>query len=162
MLFYEQVSLRTCITDSKLSPTHVILFHLFPIYSCSLLEISLPIISESTAKFWIKPESVTSNARLTPFSLFVLEHFFCLFLEKRLSSYVIKLLEFIIPITPENEKNGTDMCEPVFFGHRGWGWELGISEVWIQALSIFPQYFRTGFPWLWWELKLCSALYTDI
>lgn len=82
MLFYEQVSLRTCITDSKLSPTHVILFHLFPIYSCSLLEISLPIISESTAKFWIKPESVTSNARLTPFSLFVLEHFLFVFGEE--------------------------------------------------------------------------------
>lgn len=50
MLFYEQVSLKTYIMDSELYPSHIIYFHLFPIYTCSLLAISMPIISESTAK----------------------------------------------------------------------------------------------------------------
>lgn len=50
-----------------------------------------------------------------------------MFLEKRLSSYVIKLLGFIIPITPENEKNGTDMCELVFFGAQRLG--VGIRHI---------------------------------
>lgn len=74
MLFYEQVSLGTCIIDSKLSPTHIILFHLFPIYGCSLLEISLPILSESTAKFQINSVSMTFNSSLAPLSPFLLEY----------------------------------------------------------------------------------------
>lgn len=68
---------------------------------------------------------MTSNASLTPF--FFCIRICCLFLEKRLSSDFMKVLEFTIPITPENEKNGMDMCVFVFFGAQRGG--VGIRYI---------------------------------